>query len=955
MAIYKPSNFYPNLEEIDVTEDNIFTCQVNTSGTTVKAYKIKILSSDNIELYLPSAVQLSSSNYVENQGILQMPMLSSSYTNITNGNNYKWSVRVYEAVLNSTAQPQTLVCTGYLTGSTASVMWSTDFSAIQQNRWVQVNTTITSGVPNNMLAILPPNNDNLVYPADGEYTERHQISWVTEKLGFNKNMTKIEFDEPFIYNYVNGTSYYIYQVSDKHTLNSVFIDPSDSVNIGVTYIELFNSGTSVDNTKRKIIGYDSDTGEVRVQVPFNAVPTNNLTFTLYTLDGSTYTALTITTSNQVGGGICGSSQIISNEYLTNNRLFIQPNINIKSDDTNPCEIVFSNGARLNINKTTSTTLVPGKTVDTTIDKLDNTQWLLKSAALQSGTMPALIPGTTYSIYTDFMDSLPENIFYGRVTPVISLYYKDYNGTADYSLINSTAVQPFRDISFKAQWTGTTNIKNYYYILFDSNKQVIKQSDIIYSSTLTWNFRGLKTGTVLIGDNISPQTYYIQIVIEDEFSKIFESNVQQFLIGYKTQANNISIIVTNDCTLCATRVQLLLSVLAETTNISSDITTVTETDITSDTNGVNYLTIPANQALNYLQTVPTTTVTSELLNFGSSYSCLINFQITSQFLKDINQNNTAGMLFSLYNTNIFGSVNTYNFYVNNFNYLIPTYDSTGAVTYAYNTKLGYIQCNGPTGNEISIFGTNNYYSIVANDPEGSSYYYVPTSVKYALQDNSSNTYVIVNSLPASGKLNTKYVLTTQYQNGASVFYKGIYTYNTTSLSWQYDASAQFVFVGNTSAVPGSTYDSLNVPTNCRVDTTGTSGALNYWDANNVWIENFDFTDLNGSCLDNTWFTLIFSVEAPANQAIIAYSASAPADAETGDIYYNTSNSTLYIYNAQGDWISEGSPISNIYYYIVSTQKIYEWSGTAMQEVTVSWNSLLTVKASISSSRTKEVKS
>ena len=55
MAIYKPSNFYPNLREIDLTEDNTFTCQVNTSGETVKAYKIGFLSGSNKELFMPNA------------------------------------------------------------------------------------------------------------------------------------------------------------------------------------------------------------------------------------------------------------------------------------------------------------------------------------------------------------------------------------------------------------------------------------------------------------------------------------------------------------------------------------------------------------------------------------------------------------------------------------------------------------------------------------------------------------------------------------------------------------------------------------------------------------------------------------------------------------------------------------------------------------------------------------
>ena len=65
--------------------------------------------------------------------------------------------------------------------------------------------------------------------------------------------------------------------------------------------------------------------------------------------------------------------IITNKWDSETkRLFIQPNINIKTDDTNPNEIIFADGTRMDIIKTTSDEIVEGKTVDITIDKLDNT-------------------------------------------------------------------------------------------------------------------------------------------------------------------------------------------------------------------------------------------------------------------------------------------------------------------------------------------------------------------------------------------------------------------------------------------------------------------------------------------------------------------------------------------------------------------------------------------------------
>ena len=61
------------------------------------------------------------------------------------------------------------------------------------------------------------------------------------------------------------------------------------------------------------------------------------------------------------------------------QIFVQPNINIKSDALNPPQIVWENGVRLNITQEISTLgqYVAGKKTDITFNKLDNTQWLLK--------------------------------------------------------------------------------------------------------------------------------------------------------------------------------------------------------------------------------------------------------------------------------------------------------------------------------------------------------------------------------------------------------------------------------------------------------------------------------------------------------------------------------------------------------------------------------------------------
>ena len=53
MALYKPSNFYPNMDEVDLEREDgqEFECKIHANGSEVNAYKLTILSEDGIPLY----------------------------------------------------------------------------------------------------------------------------------------------------------------------------------------------------------------------------------------------------------------------------------------------------------------------------------------------------------------------------------------------------------------------------------------------------------------------------------------------------------------------------------------------------------------------------------------------------------------------------------------------------------------------------------------------------------------------------------------------------------------------------------------------------------------------------------------------------------------------------------------------------------------------------------------
>ena len=124
------------------------------------------------------------------------------------------------------------------------------------------------------------------------------------------------------------------------------------------------------------MGYGESTGEVRVQDQFNSIPVNGQIFKIYSYDyvTATYTEQSFTSSNKVGGApVAGTFKVVNNRWDSSKKqLFIQPNVNIKTDITNPNEIVFdNNGARVDIHKVVSPTVIPRKITDVTFEILDN--------------------------------------------------------------------------------------------------------------------------------------------------------------------------------------------------------------------------------------------------------------------------------------------------------------------------------------------------------------------------------------------------------------------------------------------------------------------------------------------------------------------------------------------------------------------------------------------------------
>ena len=819
MAVYKPSQFIPSLDEIDANQNNTFSCQVNTSGNPAKAYKLDILSIDGeTTIYDGAATNLSSQ--VLNKGRLQIPNVSnttSGMSKLVNGKDYQWGARIYDAIVGSTAQPKTLVCSGYLVGSTRYVLWTTtDYTttpdALVMDRWIEFNMSNQS----NYLPVPIPNPDNMVLPT-GAYRERKQISWVENELGWNKNFIKIELEEPFTYNYKDETEFQVYLCSDQHTQTSVFIDPNDVIERGY-YIEIYTpDGQTLLETKRKIMGYGESTGEVRVQDPFNSIPVNGQIFKIYSYDyvTATYTEQSFTSSNKVGGApVAGTFKVVNNRWDSSKKqLFIQPNVNIKTDITNPNEIVFdNNGARVDINKTISTTVVPRKTTDTTFNPLDNSQWLLTSGTSPTSIIPSVSPKSYYKVYSDFMDTFPFSVFYARTTPTRVLQFKNANEMVGvdnpFITVNNDTAINWRDVTFNTTWNQIegVEVKYYHYYLYDTNGDLVIESDDIYNSIMEWTFRGLTSGT-----ETQPEHYSIKIKIVDQYDKEF-TNEASFLVYYEVEQGIIPLDVSLNCDEHGMLVVPQAPVYVLTKD-DGNMPTVDSRDLNSIE---DYLQIPAGEVLNY---VCMDDAEQTPIVITPDFSYFTKFQLTADFLKNIKKNNEETILKIAHATDI----------------------STGVAkdSVEYSLKIGgfetfYQDDNGvfhlnPNVGQIKLYKENNITPIACFDGKSSYDLFEndvdkklkkPTKVKYALQDASYGAYKSYEYLPrpyaGNLELNTDTIYTALNDSifSGEIYRAGaLYKWNGGN-GYVQVTDSQYVYVETLNQVEGATYDSLGVPETCR---------------------------------------------------------------------------------------------------------------------------------------------
>ncbi len=89
--IYQPRNIQPSYKSIDGLNNNNFTMEINTNISVI-AYKLKILTSQNVDFFNGEKIILETPVYNGEQLVVDVP----SSIGLINGNDYKWRLRLYQ-------------------------------------------------------------------------------------------------------------------------------------------------------------------------------------------------------------------------------------------------------------------------------------------------------------------------------------------------------------------------------------------------------------------------------------------------------------------------------------------------------------------------------------------------------------------------------------------------------------------------------------------------------------------------------------------------------------------------------------------------------------------------------------------------------------------------------------------------------------------------------------------
>lgn len=593
-----------------------------------------------------------------------------------------------------------------------------------------------------------------------------------------------------------------------------------------------------------------------MQEAFTSVPTNGMRIEIWKYDQTAASGSEWT--NELSGKnpaylIVGGTPTTNSTFViktnrwdtTAKRLFIQPNINIKSDLTNPDEIVFLLKNNTRIRLAIQASIDNG--VDKTFNKLDNTQWLIEWPILREGTdaQVPISPQTPYTVFTDFQDSAPMAYFYARKTPTIYNRFRNYNDNEDFYRIPDDVDYPlnanppllgfpWRDIAFGGYYyqENGVQIKYYQYFLYDEDGELIAQSQEKYDNELYWYYRGFQTSE----ENVPGLVYTIKLRIVDEYDKEFNVS-NSFRINYNIEENFVPLDVELNCDERGMDIKVVKPAYVETTDYNL-IPTVTVDDLSAK---YHYLKIPADKILNYTNLKD---LDKSPFTIPQKFTYYTQFQMEKDFVDQAKKGEELIIMEFSYTDNSgniipvqlkFGGIDSY--WVNTDNTIVENENRFKLLLYVNNQPANLFNNNGGWVNWVDV-------SKMATG------FITPENIRFALQD--LNNYTIINEFPANPMPDTLYLLNNDLAYMGRIYYPGVYTWDDT-VDWQIQREYDYIFLDNLSQFPGKTFDDLNAPSDCRDSLTGN---LNWSDTDTAWVEANNINKYNKELIDKFWYEFYF---------------------------------------------------------------------------------------------------
>lgn len=289
-----------------------------------------------------------------------------------------------------------------------------------------------------------------------------------------------------------------------------------------------------------------------------------------TIDGKTYivNSLNGTIEKDTAGGKSASIEAYQQQAIGGNpvkiiepyniiisnvdgeRIFVQPNLNIKTDKTNPPQLIFDNDARMDILQK-----MDGSR-DITFVKISDAVWMLESDAMRMvrGAIPVdgnqhIYPTCPYEVWTCLMDQMPSSIFNTKTTADMNILAIDLYQGETYTNITNKPTYAYRDIGFKTEVNfaqGENMQVNYYRYILYRDGELLEESETFYSNDLTWEFKGLISDPEI--------EYEIECIVTDNYGKTL-SIKRPFKIEYTIEEDEF-VNFEFDCDLRANKLTII---------------------------------------------------------------------------------------------------------------------------------------------------------------------------------------------------------------------------------------------------------------------------------------------------------------------------------------------------------------------------------------------------------------